>query len=175
MICASKLCNVLDSTRFSHFFHGEVCMAPRSIPITCFNRFRIKTNLHSVLFTNSLQYVTANPQLVTGSDASGGTNLVFPLARHHFSVRPTNIKASIEAGTIVCFNQITTIRLTCTDTTVIGAYSESRLQLMLMRISRSCAYLVDLGTHSSAIQTASRLDPTECILVPIRIAASDQR
>ena len=52
-------------------------------------------------------------------DTLAGTDLVFPLSRHDFSIGTRNLNTSVHAGLVVCLNDITAVDTTSTDTAVV--------------------------------------------------------
>ena len=63
-------------------------------------------NLHTPLLCNSNEEIASDPELISHGNAVARANLELPLRRHNFGVDAADPDASIETGTIVCFDQI---------------------------------------------------------------------
>ena len=88
-------------------------MAARAIPVG--EKLGCKRNVDSEVFSDATKQVTRNPKLVTDRDPLTWADLVFPLARHNFSVSSRNVDACIQTRLIVCISNGSTERYVRTD------------------------------------------------------------
>ncbi len=88
-------------------------MAARAVPVTL-EGFGVERNLDTPLFGDTDEEISRHPEVVTHLDAFTGTDLEFPLSRHHLGVDATNFDAGVEAGAVVGFNEITSKNLAST-------------------------------------------------------------
>jgi hypothetical protein len=72
-------------------------MHTSAIPITFDDGFRMQGAVHLKVFADTLQNVPRHHKLVTGINSNTGTDLVFLLTRHNFSVDTRNIDTSVKA------------------------------------------------------------------------------
>jgi len=86
--------DVLHTTRtISHDLSGEVGVATRSIPVG--EELGSVGNTHTIVFSDSREEVARHQKLISDSNTSAGTNLVFPLSRHHLSIGTRNSDSSV--------------------------------------------------------------------------------
>ncbi len=83
----------------------------------------------SELLSESVHNVTGNPHVVSDINTKAGTNLVFPLSRHHFSVDTSDLNASIEASAVVSLNQGSSESFVSTSTAVVGTLGSGETTL----------------------------------------------
>jgi len=76
-------------------------MAASSVPVS-FNWLWIKRNRNVEVFSDSKHKISCQPHVVSNFDTLTGSDLVFPLARHYFSISSRNFKTCIKACSIMC-------------------------------------------------------------------------
>jgi hypothetical protein len=74
-----------------------------TIPIT-FEGFAVIFNIDAILFTEALEDVACDPDLVTSLVSTFAKNLIFPLALGDFAVDAFVVDACIEAKVEMFFN-----------------------------------------------------------------------
>ena len=86
--------NVLHATStFAHYLRREVCVAARAIPVL--EKLRGEGDGHVEVLSDTLKNIARDPQVITHGNSLDGTDLVLPLARHHFSVCAGHCDAGI--------------------------------------------------------------------------------
>ena len=70
---------------------------------------------------NSFKQVSCHPEMITHFDSLAGTDLEFPLGRHDFSIDSADFNTGVQTGFVVCFNDITSVDFSGTDTAIVGA------------------------------------------------------
>lgn len=90
---ANGFLNLTDSPLLAHLLCGEVGVAAGTVPITL-NGLGINAAHDAEVLAHTLHDVTSHPELVACIDAHARTDLVLPLAWHHFGVRAGNFDAS---------------------------------------------------------------------------------
>lgn len=68
-----------------------------------------------------LEQEASNPELVTHLDALAGSDLELPLGRHNLCVGARNVDTSVQAGLVVCLNNVALNDLASTNTAVVWA------------------------------------------------------
>src|SRR5436189_6364435 len=95
-------------------------MTSSTIPIP-FKRLRMKRNLDTEFLSNSFKEITCHPKMITHLNTLTGTNLEFPLRRHDFGVNTADFDTTVQTGFVVCFNDITSVNFTRSDTAIVWA------------------------------------------------------
>lgn len=114
--------DVLHTSRsISHDLSGVVGVATRSVPVG--EELGSVGNTHTIVFSDSGEEVARHQKLISYSNTSAGTNLVFPLSRHDFSVSARNSDSSEEAGLVVDVSNATTEGSVGTNRAVVGSLS----------------------------------------------------
>lgn len=101
--------SVFDELHTSSFPHGlgrEVGVAASTVPFAL-ERFGVEGNLDAPLLSDANKKIPGHPKVVAHRNAFTRSHLELPLRRHHFSIDTADVDTSIEAGTIVCLNEVT--------------------------------------------------------------------
>mmetsp|Transcript_4250 Transcript_4250/g.5086 ORF Transcript_4250/g.5086 Transcript_4250/m.5086 type:complete len:332 (+) Transcript_4250:87-1082(+) len=119
----TKLVNsLLDGFKTSLLTHGfgrNVGVHTGTIPISLNNRLRVESAVDLEVFANTLKDVTRHHELITGINSDAGSNLVFLLSRHDFSVGSRDFDSSVKAGLVGGFSDITSETVLGTDRAVV--------------------------------------------------------
>lgn len=94
------LFNEGDSSIFSHLLCRVICMAACSIPVS-FNWFWVEGNRNIKVFSNSKHEISSQPHMVSDLNAFTGSDLVFPLSGHDFSVCSRYLKSCVKTCSIM--------------------------------------------------------------------------
>lgn len=100
------LVNELPSSRLTHGECTVVGVAASTVPVTL-ERLGVEGNLDTPLLGDADQEVARHPKMVTHGDTFTGTNLELPLSGHNLSINPADVHASVETGTVVSLDEIT--------------------------------------------------------------------
>lgn len=114
------LFNGCDTAFLTHFQSREVGVATSAVPVTL-DGLGMDGDSNAKVFSNTFQKVAGSPQVIASFDAFARANLEFELTGGNFSVDTRDLNASVQAGTVMGFNDITAENLASTDTTVVLA------------------------------------------------------
>ena len=117
---ADAVQNGSKAALLAHGESAEVGVAASAVPVTG-DGLGVVADKHAEVLTHAEHDVAGKPEAVTGVDALARTNLVLPLARHHFSVAATDGDASVEASTVVGIHNVAAKSAVDTNTAVVGA------------------------------------------------------
>jgi hypothetical protein len=95
----------LNAARLTHLLGGIVGVATSTIPVAL-ERLRVEGDLGTPLLCDADKEVAGYPELVPHGNTLARPDLELPLRRHDFCVDTADLDASIEAGTVVSFNQV---------------------------------------------------------------------
>src|SRR5688572_18658936 len=84
--CRHDLFEVILAADFTHIGGGEVGMHARTIPISIAERLAMIFDIDAVFFSQALQEIACNPDLIGSLLGTFSENLEFPLAFCHFSI-----------------------------------------------------------------------------------------
>jgi hypothetical protein len=98
--------NRLYAALLAHLFRRVIGVATSTVPVSR-KRLGMKGDLDIKLLSDADKKEASHPEMVSHLDAFAGTDLELPLRRHNFGVDTANIDAGVEAGSIVCLDQIT--------------------------------------------------------------------
>jgi len=93
-------------------------VATGTIPVAL-KRLRMEGDLGTPLLCDADKEIASYPELVSHGDTLAGPDLELPLRRHDFCVDTTDPDTSMEAGTVVGLNQVTSDDITGAGTTVV--------------------------------------------------------
>lgn len=68
-----------------------------------------------------MENVSGNPQIISNRDAKAGTDLIFPLRWHNFSIASTNLDTGIQASSVVSINEISSDDFVSSNAAVVGS------------------------------------------------------
>ncbi len=105
----------------SHGLGGEVGVTSGTIPLR--EQLWCERYVDVVVFSDTAEQVTGNPQLISDRDAMHWTNLILPLARHNLGVGAGDLDSSKEASFVVCVGNGASERNVGTDGAVVRALS----------------------------------------------------
>merc|ERR1719466_611461 len=71
--------NRLDAALDPHGLCGEVCVTTGAVPVTS-HGLGVERNHHAKIFSNTLEEVSADPEIITHVNTLGGSHLVLPLS-----------------------------------------------------------------------------------------------
>jgi len=77
--------NVLHATLDTHLLGAEVGVQTGAIPVSL-DGLGVDRHLDTKVFGDTGENKSRNPELIAHCDSNGGTHLVLPLAKQHFSV-----------------------------------------------------------------------------------------
>ena len=100
------LLDFLEPSGFPHRLSGIVGMAASAVPVAL-EGFGVEGDLDAPHFRTTDEKVAGHPQMVTHRDTLARTDLELPLRGHHFSVDTRNLDASVQAGAVVGFDEVT--------------------------------------------------------------------
>jgi len=107
------LCQFLDSgfdrlhtTFLTHLLRAEIGVATSTIPVAL-ERFGVEGNFDAPLFGDTDEKVPSDPEMITHRDTLTRADLEFPLGGHDLRIYAANVNASIQAGAIMGFDEIT--------------------------------------------------------------------
>merc|ERR1712165_512098 len=112
--------NCLDASLDPHGFGGEVCVGASSVPVAG-HRLGVKGYDDAEVFSDTLEKVAADPEVITHVDALSGPHLVLPLGGHHLGVGSGYPDTSIEAGPVVSLDDVPAVDVAGTDGAVVRA------------------------------------------------------
>merc|ERR1712055_745240 len=112
--------NCLNATLDPHGLSREVGVSTSAVPVAS-HWFGVKIDHHAKIFSDSLEEVSADPEVVTHVNALGGSYLVLPLGRHHLSIGSRHPDTSIETGSVVSFHNVPAIHVAGTNSAVVRA------------------------------------------------------
>merc|ERR1712027_23222 len=93
--CLDRLNAALDP----HGLCGEVCVTTGAVPVTS-HGLGVERNHHTKIFSDTLEEVSADPEVITHVNTLGGSHLVLPLSGHHLSIGSRHPDASIVVGAL---------------------------------------------------------------------------
>jgi len=99
----------VDGFHASWLTHGlgaVVGVATGTVPFTL-KGFGVERDLDAPLLSNADQEVACHPEMVTHFDALARTDLELPLRWHDFCIDTADVDTSIQACTVVGFDQVT--------------------------------------------------------------------
>mmetsp|Transcript_12755 Transcript_12755/g.23914 ORF Transcript_12755/g.23914 Transcript_12755/m.23914 type:complete len:229 (-) Transcript_12755:620-1306(-) len=111
----SKLVNSLtdnfNSSFFTHSLGGNVGMHSSSVPVTSSDGLGMETAVHLKVFTHTLKDVARHHELISCLNTNTGSDLVFLLSGHNFSVTSRDIDSCIQTCLVVSINDVTSKRV----------------------------------------------------------------
>jgi len=112
--------NVLHAaSALTHSLCRVVGVTARAIPVR--EQLGGKRDSDVEVFSDSVKDVARHMHVVANSDTFNGTNLIFPLAWHHFGIRARDLDARIEAGSVVSIGYHSAKAVAGTNRAVVGA------------------------------------------------------
>merc|ERR1711894_422331 len=112
---------ILSKTiRLTHGKSREISVGTSTIPISR-HWFRIHRNNNSKIFGRTMQQKSAHPQIVTHGNTFAGSNLELPLGGHHLSICARNIDTRIQTGSVMGFDDISTVNLISSHSAIVWA------------------------------------------------------
>ena len=97
--------HVVQSTVFSALVGGEVGVAARSVPVAQ-HGFGFVVHVDVELLAHTAQDVLGQPHVVAALDASGDTDLVFPLAGSDFAVDAGDLESGVDHAAVGTFHDV---------------------------------------------------------------------
>mmetsp|Transcript_7108 Transcript_7108/g.10172 ORF Transcript_7108/g.10172 Transcript_7108/m.10172 type:complete len:332 (-) Transcript_7108:67-1062(-) len=122
MLGTKLVYGLLDGFKTSlltHSFGGNVGVHTGTIPVSLNNRLGVESAVDLEVFANTLKDVTRHHKLVTGINSNAGSNLVFLLSRHDFSIGSGDFDSGVKAGLVGGFSDITSETVLGTDRAVV--------------------------------------------------------
>lgn len=98
---------------------GDVGVETSTVPIAG-DGLGSEGDLGTELLSNAVKNEAGHPELVAHGDVVAGTNLVFPLSGHDFSVGAGDVDVGVQAGLVVSLDDVTAEDLAGTYTAVVG-------------------------------------------------------
>merc|ERR550519_2928774 len=89
----------LDASLDPHGLCGEVGVAAGTVPVAS-HWLGVERDHHAEVFSDTLEEVAADPEVVAHVDSLGGSHLVLPLGGHHLGVGSRYPDASVQAGSV---------------------------------------------------------------------------
>lgn len=102
----------------THLLGGEVGVETRTVPVAR-DGLGLDRDLGTEFFGDTVEKEPSHPKLVTHLNTHAGTDLELPLGRHNLGVGTGDLDSCIQAGLVVCVDDVTTHNPTCADTTVV--------------------------------------------------------
>jgi len=96
----------------------NVGMTSSAVPITL-EGLGMKRNLDTKFLCNSLEKIACHPEMIAHLDPLTGTDLEFPLRGHDFSIDSTDFDSAVQAGLVVCLDDIAGIDFAGSDAAVV--------------------------------------------------------
>ena len=100
----------LHAANFTHGFGGVVGVATGAVPVSL-KGFGVERDLDAPLLGNADEEITGHPEVVTHRNTFTGADLELPLRWHYFSINTADVDTSVETGTIVGLDKITSENL----------------------------------------------------------------
>lgn len=149
----------LHASWLTHSLGAVVGVATGTVPLAL-KGLGVERHLDAPLLGNADQEEACHPEVVTHFDALARTYLELPLRGHDFSIDTTDVDASIETCTVVCFDQITGKDSTGTCAKKIELMAIEEWQIFYLH--RSSRDLAGQGNRSSASRKERRLHREGC-------------
>ena len=93
-------------------------MSTSTIPVSG-HWFGVKGDDDPEFLGNPVQNEPGHPQLVGHLDALAGSDLELPLSGHHLCIGACNLNASVETGSVVAFQDVSSISPVGSNCTVV--------------------------------------------------------
>merc|ERR1712088_740045 len=110
----------LDASLDPHGLCGEVRVTAGAVPVAS-HGLGVERDHYAKIFSDTLEEVAADPEVVTHVNALSGSHLVLPLSGHHLGVGSRYPDASIQASSVVGLHNVSAIDVAGTDSAVVGA------------------------------------------------------
>jgi len=94
-------------------------VAPRTIPVS--EKFWLETNRNVEVLCHTPYQISSNPQVVSLLKLGAGSNLEFPLSRHHLCVCSRDLQVSEETRSVVSVHHSPPIAVVRPDRAVVGS------------------------------------------------------
>ena len=102
------LLDEFDTAILSHGLGGIVSVGASAVPVTG-DWLWIKCDDDAKLFSNAMQNVTTNPEMIASINAFTWADLEFPLGGHDLTVDTADLDSGVEASLVVSLYHIAAI------------------------------------------------------------------
>ena len=98
--------DVLHTTLDTHGKGTEVCVASSTVPVAG-QRLGVEGDLDTPLLGETNEEVAGHPKVVAHLNTLARADLELPLGRHHLRIDTADLDTSVQADTVVSFDQVT--------------------------------------------------------------------
>src|SRR5690606_11723403 len=114
-----RLENLRVSARLTHFARRKIRVTSRAVPVAT-GRLRVEAHLNPVIFGDADEQVACEPEMVAHLGGPGGTDLKFPLPRHHLGVDSRDLEPGRKTRIEVPLGDLASLHVFGADAAIVG-------------------------------------------------------